>query len=102
MSALDDLPQEARDMVREQQEADQARLAATQQEGVVRSARACWEVSAGLIPGQPNPALTRRYWLLSGDPLERMAELQAEAYAAAATMTDPRVMNWVRVDWIWF
>lgn len=100
--SLGDFPQEAQDVIREQQEADQARLAETQHEGAVRSARACWEVTAGLVPGQPNPGLTRQYWLLSGDPLEKMAELQAEAYAAAARLTDPRVMNWVRVDWIWF
>lgn len=70
-------------------------------------ARCAWEVTAGLIPGQPMPEYTKR-WVLTayewksprgGDLLlERMGS----AMAYAVSMQNPRTRNWVRLDWVWF
>jgi hypothetical protein len=70
---------------------------------------ACWEVSAGLIPGRPDGEFTRRWpitspdWHQLGDDARRAAYLKAsdEAHDYAKSLEDPRRINWVRVDWIW-
>lgn len=83
-------------------------------------ARCCWEVVAGLIPGQPMPEFTRR-WTITGEYWEKInamsdeeffkefpegksnfQKFQIEAQEYARSLTDPRRVNWVRVDWIWF
>lgn len=66
------------------------------------TARCAWEVVAGLLPGRPEPDLTRRFVLSSDDPDERFAELYQQAADYAAGLTDPRHLNWVRLDWVWF
>ncbi len=92
-------------------------------------ARACFEVSAGVIPGQPIPALTRQWWYTEEDHQEDLDKIgkiaqdtggdpiaigmarqettfqtaRTEAHAYAQSITDPQcLLNWVRVDWIWF
>lgn len=77
------------------------------------AARCAWEVTAGLIPGQPMPEYTRRWGLKSsewygpdGQPTPQgVALFNASLVAAmeyARYLSDPRGLNWVRVEWIWF
>jgi hypothetical protein len=71
---------------------------------------ACWEVTAGLIPGTPDAEFTRRWpltspsWTELSDDDRRAAYLKAsdEAHEYAKSLEDPARINWVRVDWIWF
>lgn len=78
------------------------------------SARAAWEVTAGLIPGQAMDEYTRR-WVLTakeyweddgkGPSLQGAALFNAHLVAAmeyARYLMNPGALNWVRVDWIWF
>ena len=86
------------------------------------TARAIIEVTAGLVPGQPMPELTKR-WAITSDewheanqftpttPAEEyaagpastlLAERQGQAHGyAALLMLQPDRYNWVRTDWIW-
>jgi hypothetical protein len=83
-------------------------------------ARCAWEVTAGLIPGTPIGEHTKR-WCLTGETWEAensmteaefqkarpdgrstFIEFRDAAYEYARSLTDPRYINWVRVDWIWF
>jgi hypothetical protein len=84
------------------------------------TARVLLEVTAGLIPERPEPALTKQWaitsaeWQRAADPLEAGSELevsrqsallaerngQALAYANLLMLQPDRV-NWVRTHWIW-
>lgn len=79
----------------------------------MNAAKCAWEVTAGLIPGQPMDEYTRRWGLTSdewygddGQPtLQGVATFNSYLVAAqeyARTLTDPGSLNWVRVEWIWF
>jgi hypothetical protein len=77
------------------------------------AARCAWEVTAGLIPGQPMHEYTRRWGLTStewygedgnGSP-QGVALYNASLVAAmeyARYLMNPQGLNWVRIDWIWF
>lgn len=80
---------------------------------MIKSARAAWEVVAGIIPGQPMPEYTRQWALTSDDwydsdgrpstkGIAEFTRLQAVAQEYARAITDPSRVNWVRIDWIWF
>jgi hypothetical protein len=65
------------------------------------------EVTAGIIPGRPDEAHTRRYaitgeqWEAAAEPAELLAELNGRAQGfAALLMLQPNYLNWVRVDWL--
>jgi hypothetical protein len=81
--------------------------------------RCYWRVSGGIIPGVEVPKYTRR-WEMTSDIWEAenaMSEEEfkaahpdgkstfwkqrEEAYAYAASLSNPNALNWVRVDWIW-
>lgn len=65
--------------------------------------KAAWEVSGGIIPDRSIPGLFKRFDLTSADPdgQEAFDAKRDEAYAYAKELTNPRGLNWVRVDWIW-
>lgn len=75
-------------------------------------AKATWEVQAGLIPGQPMEEFSRQFVYTDADyekdrqvPPDEMTQFTASMYAAmdyAKSLTDPRRVNWVSVNWIWF
>lgn len=74
------------------------------------SARAIYEVVAGLIPGQPDARHTRCFGITSGefeqpDGLAKMLEAwhQAVAYATYLQLlcANGREVNWVRIDFVW-
>jgi hypothetical protein len=77
------------------------------------AARCAWEVTAGLIPGQPMNEYTRRWGMTAsewhgedGKPTPQAVAL-FNAYLVAAQeyaryLMDPRGLNWVRMEWIWF
>ena len=80
---------------------------------VMQSARCAWEVTAGVIPGRPEQAYTRRWGITSaewygddGRPSPQAAALFAQrmgkAYDYAKAISNPAQVNWVRVDFIWF
>lgn len=74
----------------------------------------CWEVCAGLIPGDPMPEFTKRFPYTStlrvqdaanandGRDTNNFTRLMLEAHDYAKQITVPQRVNWVRVDWIWF
>lgn len=76
----------------------------------MESARVILEVVAGLIPGKPQPELTRR-WALTGrewNDLDSegksaaLAEINGRAQGyAGLLMLQPDRLNWVRLDWLW-
>jgi len=69
------------------------------------------EVHAGVIVGEPIPEYSRRWeWssedqaaLEADDPWarEKYILIAGESREYAATLEDPRRVNWVRRDWIW-
>lgn len=79
-----------------------------------------WQVEAGLIPGQPMPEYTKLFAytteMREGDEalmkdqsngfpyatLNNYCRLQAEAMAYWRQLNDPGILNWARIDWIWF
>jgi hypothetical protein len=73
----------------------------------MQAARCAWEVTAGLIPGQPMSEYTRRWAMTSAEwelpqnvALYNAALVGAMEYARY--LMNPGSLNWVRVDWIWF
>lgn len=73
------------------------------------SARYAVEVQAGLIPNQPEPELTKRWfvtskeWHESEDQAFLLVTTNGQALAYAQyLMTQPDRLNWVRTDWVWF
>lgn len=65
-------------------------------------------VRAGIIPGQSDPALERRYsidadeWESAPDQMALLAERigAAQGYAELL-MLQPERLNWVHVEWLW-
>lgn len=76
---------------------------------VMESAKAIWEVKAGLIPGQPDERHTRRFgvtsrdWETGGPATLLHAWHEAVAYATWLQLlcANGREVNWVRVDFVW-
>ncbi len=78
------------------------------------AARCAWEVTAGLIPGEPMPEYTRRWGLTAsqwyapdedGPSHQGVALYNACLVAAveyARYLMNPGSLNWVKVEWIWF
>lgn len=80
------------------------------------SARLCFQVMAGIVPGQGLPEFTEEWWMSSEQwealckreditpdhPENLFTRAQDEAHWYAKRLTDPRVVNWVRVDFIYF
>lgn len=69
------------------------------------------EVTAGVLPGTPDPAHTRHY-NMSSDEWEKaeeagltgpaLAELNGQAAGYAALLQlQPDMFNWVRTEWVW-
>jgi len=68
-------------------------------------------VQAGLIVGSPDPQYTRRWEWTSTDQLlleegnrdaaDRWIRVAGESREYAATIETPRLVNWVRREWIW-
>ena len=75
------------------------------------TARLGVDVVAGLVPGQPLPEYTRRWFITSeewneGDGLAQaqlLADVNGKAQAwAAYLMFQPDRVNWVKTEWVWF
>jgi hypothetical protein len=73
--------------------------------------KAIFQVHAGIVPGHPIPELSKR-WTYSSEDYRKDCEmakeqetkftaLLKEAHAYALQTTDPRLVNWVTVEWIW-
>ena len=87
---------------------------ATPQPEVVESESlaGCWEVDAGVIPGEPIPGYNRRFFYLSKEKEvdlkipetepTKFSKLSEEAHQYARELENPRSFNWVRCVWIWF
>lgn len=73
----------------------------------MESARCIFEVTAGILPMEPENEFTRRFALTSsewnqGQGWDRFIEVQEEAMAYATELQQrPNRFNFVRVDWIW-
>lgn len=66
-----------------------------------------FEVVAGVLPGQAMPELTRRFHLLSKERhapngAEIFEARQAEAIEYFKLLTNPRQMDWARIDWVYY
>jgi hypothetical protein len=85
-----------------------------------QTARVLLEVTAGLIPQRPEPALTKQWaitsqeWQEAGEQTESATTLEASPQSillaerngralayANLLMLQPDRVNWVRTDWIW-
>ena len=70
--------------------------------------RVLLSVQAGIIPGEPDPDLSRQWsissdeWEAATDTLALLAERvgQMQGYAALL-MLQPNRLNWVHVEWTW-
>ena len=73
--------------------------------------KALWSVYAGVIPDIPMPEHTRTWNYTSADyeadcvlPEEqtpKFIQLRSEAQEYADSLSDPRRLNWVRLEWTW-
>jgi hypothetical protein len=75
----------------------------------VTAARAAWEVTAGIIPGEPMPEHTKCFVLTSDEwdggsehGAAMFKELRERATKYADSLQHPAYLNWVRLDWVWF
>lgn len=73
------------------------------------------EVKAGVIPGKPIAEFTKRWtWtnvdqaeMVNSDISERAAaeyryiQMAGESREYAASLENPKQLNWVRRDWVW-
>lgn len=70
-------------------------------------ARACLEVVAGIIPNQPIPEYTKRFWITSreweANPTQsHLIRRWVEADHYAKSLLNPNQVNWVQLSWVWF
>jgi hypothetical protein len=77
--------------------------------------RAYWEVTAGVIVGTPEPEYSRRWTYTSDDYEADIRHADAgkdvdmnifntktkEAHAWLSQCSDPRGLNWARLDFFW-
>lgn len=85
---------------------------------MMEQARLIIEVTAGIVPGTPEPEFTRRFTVTSAEWQEAQETVQAEdaifhpaaeliviraaqADAYAMMLRDPSRINWTRTDWLW-
>jgi len=67
--------------------------------------RCAFEVVAGVIPEARMSQYSKHFYILSKqydeDPtvLDKMRD---EAFEYAKSLIEPRIVNWVRVDWVYF
>ena len=77
----------------------------------MKTAKAFFEVTAGIIPGTAMPEYCKR-WNYTSDEYQQDTKVPAdqqtifstrlmEAHNYAISLTNPAYVNWVRVDWIW-
>ena len=74
--------------------------------------KGCWEVVAGIIPNEPMQEYTKRFPYtsaeyeedkkLSQDETTRFMDLMLDAHRYGSSLTNPSMVNWVRIDFIWF
>ena len=83
--------------------------------GKRHSARVVWQVMAGVVPGSALPEFTQEWWLDSDTfheiirredmtpehPDNLYMRAMQEAHWYAQQLTDPRAVNWVRVEFIY-
>jgi hypothetical protein len=81
-----------------------------------RAARLCFQVMAGVVPGSALPEFTEEWWLDSDTyhallnradmtpdhPENLFTRARDEAHWYAKQLTDPSMVNWVRVEFIYF
>lgn len=77
----------------------------------MESAKLIIEVFAGLVPGTPMTEYTRQWVWTSADQealgqsdikaQEKWIRLAGESREYAASLENPRRLNWVRRDWLW-
>lgn len=73
----------------------------------MEATRCVFEVTAGILPMEPEVEFTRRFVLTAnewdrGQGWDRFLEVQKEAMAYATELQQrPSRFNFVRVDWIW-
>lgn len=68
------------------------------------------DVVAGILPGTPIDELTRQWFITSEewnaegvDHAQLLSDLAGKASAwGTYLMLQPDVVNWVKVEWIWF
>lgn len=75
----------------------------------MESLRCIWEVTAGVVPDVPETEYTRRIMLTSKEwdggskeGVDRLLAKQGEAMVQALSLQNPAMLNWVRLDWVWF
>jgi len=71
-----------------------------------RAGRCAWEVSGGVIPGQPS-TITRIWGLTSSEfEGEHGSEIFAwrlmQALVFFQALQNPSKLNWAKIEWIWF
>ena len=69
--------------------------------------RCAWIVTAGIIPGEPMPEYTRQWGMTSAEweAPGNVALFNACLVAAleyARYLSDPYLLNWTNVHWIWY
>lgn len=74
---------------------------------MIDAERCAWQVTAGILPGEPIPALTRRWGVTvseynSPQAIQIYFKQMTDAVEYAQSLQNPHQINWVRLDWIWF
>jgi hypothetical protein len=76
--------------------------------------KAAWEVRAGLIPGQPMEEYTQQFFYTSDDYEEDgkhakevsyhpiFMKRMAEASSYHQQMSNPQMLNWAELSFIWY
>lgn len=80
-----------------------------------KSVRIVIEVVAGVLPGTPMPEHTKQFvipsdiWYAEGEYKDKQEEAKMEilkiygwAQEYARNLMNPQVVNWVKVEWIYF
>lgn len=69
--------------------------------------RCRWIVRAGVLPGQPDPDLTRSFVITAGEWADDTSrdrvwlERQGAATVYALSLQDPSRVNWVAMEFVW-
>jgi hypothetical protein len=77
----------------------------------MKACKALFQVSAGVVPGEPIAEYGKR-WSYDADEFEQDRETPEdqptifskrlqEAHHYAMGLSNPAYVNWVRVDWLW-
>jgi hypothetical protein len=78
----------------------------TKQEYKDVACRCYWIVEAGVVPGIPQPELTKTFALSVGefeqnDKWELFAKKMVEAIEYARRLHNPNALNWITLNWFW-